>query len=337
MKTVAVARQAMATRFEIVLHGEDEVSLRAAAEEALSEIERLEAQFSLYRPDSEISSINARAAAGPVKVEPGLFRLLQQAQRLTQETGGAFDITVAPLMRCWGFMRGNGRLPAAAAVADARSKVGMHLVQLNEKDFTVQFAREGLMLDLGSIGKGYALERAAEVLANAGVVSAILHGGTSTVYALGAPPDADAWKVAIPHPDFAQEAIALQPAHAPGRDIEANLLAVVLLNNEALSVSAVWGKAFEVDGKVYGHVIDPRRGEPVQGALLAAVALPSATETDALSTALLTLGAAGHDQIASLRPGMRTLVVGRSEQAGQFHVTTRGIGLIADYADKSKP
>lgn len=328
MKTVAVARQAMATRFEIVLHGKDEVSLRAAAEEALSEIERLEAQFSLYRPDSEISSINARAATGPVKVEPGLFRLLQQAQRLSRETGGAFDITIAPLMRCWGFMRGDGRLPAAADVGDARSKVGMHLVQLNEKDFTVQFAREGVMLDLGSIGKGYALERAAELLADAGVVSAILHGGTSTVYALGAPPDADAWKVAIPHPDFAKETIALRPAHAPGRELEANLLAVVPLKNEALSVSAVWGKAFEADGKVYGHVIDPRTGEPAQGAVLAAVALPSAAESDALSTALLTLGAAGHNQIASLRPGMRTLVVGRDDPTGQFHVTTQGIPIV---------
>jgi len=328
MKTVAVARQAMATRFEIVLHGEDEVSLRAAAEEALSEIERLEAQFSLYRPDSEISCINARAAAGPVKVEPGLFRLLQQAQRLSRETDGAFDITIAPLMRCWGFMRGNGQFPAAADVADARAKVGTHLIRLNEKDFTIQFAREGTMLDLGSIGKGYALERAAEVLADAGVISAILHGGTSTVYALGAPPDADAWKVAIPHPDFAQEAIALRPAHAPGRELAANLLAVVPLKNEALSVSAVWGKAFESDGRVYGHVIDPRSGEPVQGAVLAAVALPSATETDALSTALLTLGASSHDQIASLRPGMRTLVVSRDEPTGQFHVTTQGFPQI---------
>jgi thiamine biosynthesis lipoprotein len=227
-------------------------------------------------------------------------------------------------------MRGNGRLPADADVADARSKVGMHLVELDEKDFTVRFAREGVMLDLGSIGKGYALERAAELLTEAGVTSGILHGGTSTVYALGVPPDGDAWKVAIPHPNFAQEAIALEPAHAPGRELAANLLAVVPLKNEALSVSAVWGKAFEVDGKSYGHVIDPRTGEPVQRAVLAAVGLPSATETDALSTALLTLGTAGYDQIALLHPGMRTLVVGRDERTGELHVTAQGIPLAGD-------
>jgi thiamine biosynthesis lipoprotein len=99
----------MATRFEIVLHGENEVRLRAAAEEALDEIERLEAQLNLYQPTSEISHINARAAFELVRVEPSLFRLLQHARRLSQETEGAFDITVAPLMRCWGFMRGTGR------------------------------------------------------------------------------------------------------------------------------------------------------------------------------------------------------------------------------------
>src|SRR5437899_3251120 len=107
MQTVAVARQAMATRFEIILHGENEVSLRAAAEEALAEIERVDAQLSLYNPASELSHINARAARAQVRVEPTLFRLLQRARQLSRETDGAFDITVAPLMRCWGFIHGS--------------------------------------------------------------------------------------------------------------------------------------------------------------------------------------------------------------------------------------
>src|SRR3989442_15485815 len=111
MTTVALARHAMATRFEIVLHGENEVGLRAAAEEALDEIERLEAQLNLYQPTSEISHINARGAFEPVPVEPALFRLLQHAQRLSQESEGEFDLTVASVMRCWGFMRGSGRVP----------------------------------------------------------------------------------------------------------------------------------------------------------------------------------------------------------------------------------
>src|SRR5437867_1438698 len=249
MTTVAVARNAMATRFEIVLHGENEVGLRAAAEEALDEIERLEAQLNLYQPTSEISHINARAAFEPVRVEPSLFRLLQHAQRLSQETEGAFDITVAPLMRCWGFMRGTGRLPHPAELAEAREKVGMDRVTLNGEDFTVSFGRAGVMLDLGSIGKGYALERAAELLREAGVTSGILHGGTSTVCAIGPPPDAEVWNVAMPHPDFAEQAVASGAARLSDASGTGKILAIVPLKDEALSVSAVWGKAFRANGR----------------------------------------------------------------------------------------
>ena len=327
MHNVAVARHAMATRFEIVLCGENEVSLRAAAEEALDEIERLDAQLSLYNPTSEISHINACASHGPVRVEPALFRLLQHAQRLSRETEGAFDITIAPLMRCWGFMRGAGKLPSPAEVAEARSKAGMHLLELNENDFTVRAARAGVMLDLGAIGKGYALERATELLREAGVTSGLLHGGTSTVCAIGPPPDAEVWNVAMPHPDFAEQAVASGAARLSDASGTGKILAIVPLKDEALSVSAVWGKAFRANGRVYGHVIDPRTGEPVEGAVLAAVALPSATETDALSTALLIDGPGGHERIAGLRAGTRTLVVSRGEGAGQFCLESRGIPL----------
>jgi thiamine biosynthesis lipoprotein len=324
MDTVAVARNAMATRFEIVLYGDNPASLRAAAEEALDEIERLDAQLSLYRPESEISHVNARAAHEPVRIGPSLFRLLRQVQRLNAETGGAFDITVAPLMRCWGFMHGTGRLPATEEIAEARSRVGMNLVELNQTDFTVRFVREGVMLDLGSIGKGFALERAAEFLFEAGVTRAILHGGTSTVCAIGSPPDADAWKVGVPRPGEATQA-GLTSSDQSRRGIEGKLLSVVPLKDAALSVSAVWGKAFEAEGRTYGHVIDPRRGIPVDGAVMAAVVLPSATETDALSTALLVLGEAGHDRIAGLRPGIQTLVVGRGSDRDGYTVAGRGI------------
>ncbi len=300
----------MATRFEIVLHGEDPAALRAAGEEALREIEQLEARLSLFRPTSEIAHLNDHAAKSPVRVTPELFALLQQARKLCEESGGAFDITVAPLVRCWGFMGGDGRFPQAEEVAEARAKVGMGLVELNPADFTVRFTREGLMLDLGAIGKGYAVERAAEVLREAGVTRALVHGGTSTVQALGTPPDEAFWKIAI-------EAPSPVPVAKP------TLLATVPLKDEAMSVSGVWGNSFQVGGRTFGHIIDPRTGEPAIGTVLAAVVLPSATETDALSTALLTVGSAGHDAIARLRPGMRTLLV--SESGGQLQVEARGI------------
>lgn len=313
---IALAREAMATRFEIVLHGPNTSSLRAAGEEALDEIERLDKQLNLYNPSSEIARLNAHAADEAVRVEPGLFRLLEQAQRLHEESGGAFDITIAPLLRCWGFMRGQGKIPGRAELKAALGVTGMHLVRLDARDRSVRFARRGVMLDLGAIGKGYAVEQAVERLREAGVKSALLHGGTSSVYALGHPPDASAWKIALEYP-------AEEPSAPP------RLIALLSLKDEALSVSAVWGKSFQAQGKTYGHIIDPRTGQPASGALLAAVVLPSATETDALSTALLTLGTRGHERIGSLRPGIRTLVMSRGKGKNSFRIRTRGIEVGA--------
>lgn len=329
MHTLTLACHAMATRFELVLHGENPVALRAAGEEALGEVERLEARLSLFRPGSEIARLNARAAHEPVRVTPATFALLQQAQELHAETGGAFDITIAPLVRCWGFMGGSGRVPTAEELGEARSKVGMNLVHLNPRDFTVRFEREGMMLDLGAIGKGYAIERAVELLREAGVTSALFHGGTSTVYGLGQPPDSDCWKIAVENPtcgtSFQPVSHFEQAPNGDRPDACPAPFATVPLKDAALSVSAIWGKCFQAEGKTFGHVIDPRIGQPACQALLAAVVLPSATETDALSTALLTLGTEGHKRIAGLRPAMRTLVAAQSGEG--LRTETRGIAV----------
>jgi thiamine biosynthesis lipoprotein len=337
------------------------VALRAAGEEALEEVQRLDRLLSLYRPDSEIGRVNARAYGHPVRVSPPVFRLLDTARQLSHATSGAFDITVGPLLRCWGLMGGKGRVPSDDELAAAHACAGMDLVHLDPERFTVGFARKGVMLDLGAIGKGYAVEKAAELLKDAGVTSAFLHGGTSTMCALGAPPGQEAWKVTLElpgpgsggalsprtaHGDFEPAASSAGfltgPAPAPadwkvgvtisqfmeGAQPDAPAAAsvpaaVVSLRDEALSVSAVWGKSFFAEGKTYGHVIDPRSGCPAQAAIMAAVALPSATETDALSTALMTLGSAGHIVVRQLRPAARTFTVEALQ--GQVHCQGHGI------------
>jgi thiamine biosynthesis lipoprotein len=321
MHCVTLARHAMATRFELVLHGENPAALRAAGEEALDEIDRLEEQLSLFRPTSEIAYLNARASREPVKVSPPLFGLLQHAQRIHDETGGAFDITIAPLVRCWGFMGGSGQMPRPEEVQAARERTGMSLVQLAPENLTVKFARPGVMLDLGAIGKGYAIERATEFLVEAGINSALLHGGTSTLVAIGAPPGEGSWKIAIQKPEANERLVgapaiasSAAPAHAEPP------LFTFELKDQAMSVSAIWGKFFQAEGKIFGHIIDPRTGAPATGTLLSAVVLKSATETDALSTALLVMGAAGHRTIANLRSGIRTLLV--SETGDGYCVET---------------
>ena len=295
----------MATRFEVLLHGSGTTDLRAAGEEALDEVERLEARLSLYRPASEIARVNALAARQPVRVSPPVFQLLELALRLHEESGGVFDIAVGPLVRCWGFMGGQGRMPEPEELARARAVSGMRHLCLDGNNFSVRFDCEGVMIDLGAIGKGYAIDCAARTLREAGVTSALLHGGTSTSYAIGAPPEAEAWQIAV-----------ASPPGLDGREPPARV--VVRLRDEALSVSAVWGRSFEAGGKTYGHVLDPRTGRPVARAVLAAVSLPSATETDAFSTALLVAGRAGGGRIGRLRQGMRTLLLTRDSSRGGY-------------------
>lgn len=287
----------MATRFEVALHGSNPASLRAAAEEALDEIERIEAQLSIYRATSSLSRINSGAAAGPVRVEPGVFRFLQRARQLSLSTGGAFDITAAPLFKAWGFIGGTGAEPNPKELAEALDCVGWHNVLLNEADFSVHFQRSGVLLDPGAIGKGYALDCATEVLRDAGVESALLHGGTSTLCAIGRPPDADAWAVALPEPP------EMAGLPAPTRQRR-----VVHLVDSSLSVSAEWGKCFVKDGRRFGHVIDPRCGQPVMGASMAAVVASGGTESDALSTALLVLGKPGIGYLKRTFPQCQTWV-----------------------------
>jgi thiamine biosynthesis lipoprotein len=167
------------------------------------------------------------------------------------------------------------------------------------------------------------LERAAGWLREAGIASALLNGGTSSIYALGRPPDAESWRVAVEGPPQARQ------------DAQAPYSITVPLRDEAMSVSAVWGRSFEAEGKVFGHVLDPRNGLPVAGAVLSVVVLPSATETDALSTALLVAGETGHERIAGLREGMRSLVISDSRQGhGQGQgLQIHGRGITAEKAN----
>lgn len=293
----------MHTRFEFVLHGDADPGLRAAGEEALDEIESLEAQLSLFRPTSEIARVNRHAHERPVKVSPPTFHLLALARELSRQTEGAFDPTVGPLLRAWGFLGGDGALPDPRALETARRCVGMDKVQLDANDFTVRFDRPGLMLDLGAIGKGYAIDCAVALLRDAGVSSALIHGGTSSVYGLGTQPDGPPWKTAILAPESASKPAPSHPTDP------SNLLVELTLTDAALGVSAVSGKAFQAGDRRYGHVLDPRTGEPVQRAVLAAVALPDATAADALSTALLVLGSPGLEILARHHPTLRAWLV----------------------------
>lgn len=291
---VRLAIAAMATRFELVLPigqpGLGEASLRAAGEAALAEVTEVEDWLSVYRPQSQIARVNSGAARAPVRVLLPVFALLVAARDWSQRTGNAFDPTVGPLVRFW-----READPAAgdwtSRMSTARGLVGWRDVELAAG--TVRFHRPGVQLDLGSIGKGWALDRALEVLREAGVTSALLHGGTSTVAALGSPPDAAEWWIEIADAPDA-------PASPPTERLR------VPLWDAALSVSATWGRTHrDPQGRLRGHILDPRTGEPVEGPRRAAVVGPSGLITDVLSTALLVAGATFLSELPSLGVGLR--------------------------------
>lgn len=308
---VQMTHRAMGTYFEVVLYGQKEAYLHGVAEAIMREIDRWEQKLSYYREDSDVRQINAEAALHPVYLDPVTFGLLKRARELHEFTEGTFDITVAPLMRCWGFVGANGQMPAEEAIAGARKVVGMAHVHLDEQAYTVEFDREGVEIDLGSIGKGFAIERAARLLEEYEIETALIHGGTSAVYGLGKPPDGEGWKIALQKP-FSKE----------GQN-----LAVVELQDMSLSVSAPHGKWFASGGKRYGHVIDPRTGYPTSRNLLAAIVMPSPTDGDALSTGLLTLGHAFLAKLQTFSSGIHALVA-EEDAGGVMEVYSQGIDAV---------
>jgi thiamine biosynthesis lipoprotein len=273
---IHVSRSAMATRFEIILPwGLHDSTM--AADDALDLIERLEAQLTVYRDDSEVAQLNRNAPCAAVQVEERLYDLLGYCALLSRETCGAFDITTGALIRTWGFFRRQGRVPSPSERKAALTRVGSgHLVFDDERQ-SIRFDCEGLEINLGSIGKGYALDRAAELLRDRWHVTAgLLHGGHSSVIALGSDPrDRRGWSVAISHPWI------------PDRK-----LAEVRLRDAALATSAATFQHLEHNGRKLPHVLDPRTGWPAQSMSSATVIASSAARADALSTAFFVMGPA---------------------------------------------
>lgn len=267
-------RRAMATDFEVILPFGVRNGLEAA-EAALDEIDRVEEQLTVYRDSSEVSDLNRRAGEEEVVVTPELFELLTLAARITNETRGAFDVTAGALVKAWGFYRRRGQVPTPDERARVLARTGMCHVRLDPQKRSVRYLRPNVEINFGSIGKGYALDRVAEILRRGWkITSGLLHGGHSSVYAIGSQPgESRGWPVGLRHP------------WQPGRR-----LAVVRLRDRALATSAATFQHLEHNGRKLGHVLDPRTGWPAEGIASATVVAPSAAEADALSTAFFVLG-----------------------------------------------
>jgi thiamine biosynthesis lipoprotein len=266
----------MACVYTIAAYGREARSLAATTERALDEVDRIDRLMSHYRVESPLSQLNREGARGPVAVEPELLAFLDEALRYSRDSRGAFDITVGPLMRTWGFFGGEGRLPEDREIAAVREVVGYQHILIDSARGTVGFDRAGVEIDLGGIAKGYAVDRAVGILVNAGVTAALVSAGGSTLYALGAPPGQKGWEIAIEDP--------LRPGRVARK---------VLLRDRALSVAGSRGKSFEAGSASYSHIMDPRTGRPVRDIAGVAVLTDSSTAGDALDNAFFVLGVAG--------------------------------------------
>jgi thiamine biosynthesis lipoprotein len=266
----------MACAYAILAYGGDAGELARSVEAAFDEVDRIDRLMSHYKPESPLSRLNREAARGPVAVEPELFDFIAESLRYGRDSGGAFDITVGPLMKAWGFFRGGGRVPSAQELAELRERVGYGHVVLDASAKTIRFDRPGVELDLGGIAKGYAVDRAVAVLRSGGVAAALVSAGGSTVFGLGAPPGRPAWEVGVQDP--------VDPGAAAF---------TVRLRDRALSVAGSYEKSFERDGVTYSHIMDPRTARPVQGVLSVAVLSTTGTEGDALDDAFFVKGVEG--------------------------------------------
>ena len=263
----------MACEYAIEAYSEDANSLPGIVDAAFDEVDRIDRLMSHYQAESPLSRINREAGQHPVAVEPELFDFIVEAMRYQRDSDGAFDITVGPLMKAWGFFRGEGHLPSDDELGAARRHVGAAHVTLNLESKTITFDAAGVELDLGGIAKGYAVDRVAGLLRQRHVAAALISAGGSTIYGLGAPPGDDAWDVKLQDPiDSRNTAFAIK------------------LKDRALSVAGSSEKAFEAGGVRYSHIMDPRTGRPAHGVLSVAVLASSGTAGDALDDAFFVLG-----------------------------------------------
>ena len=257
---------AMGTTFSVVLHGDDRDKMEEAANAALDEVQRLDNLLSIYRPASVWSEINRLAAQRPVAVSPEVFRLISRCLRYSRGSQGAFDISVGPLMKAWGFFKGAGRLPGLEEVASALARVGYRHLRLDPARRTVRFDMAGVEINPGGIGKGYAVDRMVGILRKKGIDTALVMASSSSIYGLGAPPgEARGWKVAIRNP------------RRPSRDSATE----VFLKDMSLSTSGGYAQTFWAEGRSYSHIMDPRTGYPARGMLLVSVTAPRAMESEA--------------------------------------------------------
>ena len=304
------SHEAMATTFEIIIAHEDERYARQAATAAFDEVDRLETELSRYVENGDVARINSQPAGEPLLLGLDTFECLKISARMYAETHGVFDVTIGSVLRCWRKDDGTPRTPSADELELARQRTGMNLLRLDEAEHTVELSASPVLVDLGGVGKGFAVDRVAQLLREWSIENALVSGGYSSVLALetvarascpcyeqgqdrgeggahsknkGGTPSPRGWPLSLSHPVD-----------------RSRILAKPHLRGAALSGSGV---------RKGGHIIDPRTGRPTSGKLAAWSGAPDAATADALSTAFMIMGTGEIERYCARHPETRAMVI----------------------------
>lgn len=288
----------------------DAATARRLLSDAVRPLERVVRAMDTYRPDSEISRLNRLGAQEAVTLSADAMRVMRRSVQFSELTGGAFDVTYAPLRTLWREAQKEEKLPSQEAVDRARAAVGSALLVLEQS--TARFERPGMEVDLGGIAKGYAIDLAAETMLAQGVAGGIVEVG-GDLRVIGRRQNEQKWRVQIRDP---------RPGtHEP---------MFLRLADAAVCTSGDYARCFTVSGRRFSHIVDPRTGRPVEGVSSATVVAPDATTADALATAISVLGSREGTRLVEHLPGVECMIVMRTGgKDGSGFATTYSSGFRA--------
>ena len=262
----------MGSRFDFTIVAADSLTAEMRIDEAIAEIVRIENLISDWKPDSQVSKVNQNAGIAAVTVDREVFELTQRAIAISVLTSGAFDISFAAMEKIWRFDGTMTTMPTTAAIKNSVAKVGYRNIQLDTTQSTIFLKLPGMKIGFGSIGKGYAADKARELMESKGVKAGIVNA-SGDMAAWGTQPDGSAWNIGITDPFNTRELLAILPLH-----------------QQAVTTSGSYEQFVEIDGKRYSHIINPVTGYPARGLVSVTVIGPSAEMANGFSTSLMVMG-----------------------------------------------
>lgn len=305
--TIRLSTRAMATEFAVVMNPGPSGQVMHASD-ALDLLHELEQLMTVYRDTSEMSRVNAAAAAGPVEIDARLFDILDQSRQIFLDTKGGFDPSSGPLIALWRECRQQGRIPSQQEIEECLQHTGMEQFQFDHAARTIEYRSPENELNLGGIGKGYALDVAGQFLTEQELENWLFYGGFSSILASGTHNQLPGWPIGIKNPLFTNQR-----------------LGTVLLQNASMSTSGSSVQHFRHAGKRYGHILDPRTGWPVSELLSVTVIAPNAALADALSTAFYVIGIEKALEYCDNHSEVGTILIPPPSQGRKLSPVIRGI------------